>query len=46
MAHWLKVREHHIKKIRQKCERYKNRLQVLMQKAHLGDEQVPHDGTA
>lgn len=46
MAHWLKVREHHIKKIRRKCDRYKTRLQILMQKARLGDEQVSQDGAA
>ena len=46
MAHWLKVREHHIKKIRRKCDRYKNRLHMLMQKAHVGNEQVSNDGTA
>ncbi|KAL3158717.1 hypothetical protein ABBQ32_011453 [Trebouxia sp. C0010 RCD-2024] len=38
MTHWLKVREHHIRKIRRKCDRYKHRLQVLMRNTHTGDE--------
>ena len=46
MTHWRKVREHHIKKIRRRCDRYKNRLQILMQKTHLGNEQVSNGDTA
>ena len=34
MAHWLKVREHHLKKIKRKSDRYKNRLQMLLQRTH------------
>ena len=39
MNHWLKVREHHVKKIRRKCDRYKIRLKLLLQKTHPGDFQ-------
>lgn len=34
MTHWLKVREHHVKKIGRKSDRYKNRLQLLLKKTH------------
>lgn len=39
MNHWLKVREHHVKKIRRKCDRYKIRLKLLLQKTHPSDIQ-------
>lgn len=39
MNHWLKVREHHLKKIRRKCDRYKIRLKWLLQKTHPSDFQ-------
>ena len=38
MTHWLKVREHHIRKIRRKADRYKHRLQILMRNTHTSDE--------
>ena len=34
--HWLKVKEHHVKKIRRKQDRYKERLRLLLQKTHSG----------
>ena len=37
MTHWLKVREHHVKKINRKCDRYKKRLQLLLQRTHPSD---------
>lgn len=38
MAHWLKVREHHVKKINKKCDRYKHRLQILLHKSAEGSQ--------
>ena len=34
--HWLKVKEHHVKKIRRKQDRYKERLRLLLQRTHSG----------
>ncbi len=39
MNHWLKVREHHVKKIKRKCDRYKIRLKWLLQQTHPSDFQ-------
>ncbi|DBB14929.1 TPA: cell cycle [Trebouxia sp. C0006] len=39
MNHWLKVREHHVKKISRKSDRYRMRLKLLLQKTHPGDFQ-------
>ena len=38
MAHWLKVREHHVRKINKKCDRYKQRLQILLNKSAEGSQ--------
>ncbi|KAL3135546.1 hypothetical protein ABBQ38_006024 [Trebouxia sp. C0009 RCD-2024] len=46
MTHWLKVREHHIRKIRRKCDRYKHRLQILMRNTHTGDEHMSNGDKA
>ena len=39
MNHWLKVREHHVKKLSRKSDRYRMRLKLLLQKTHPGDFQ-------
>jgi len=37
MTHWLRVREHHVKKIKRRTDRYKDRLKLLLQKTHPSD---------
>ena len=39
MAHWLSVRQYHVKKINKKCDRYKQRLQMLLNKGVEGSQQ-------